>query len=178
MKKVYLAILALATLTFASCEKEPIGGTATEKMAGQWYVECIAVDAEGKVVLEDADLFGIGKFIINTFNTSDNTPDSMWIGDVDDAMGYIWDYYGFQVKVGCNLTNETFSVVNGFDIIDEDVVNITNGKILRSAGKTPSGMPADSIVFDILFDSDPYAGAYYDHLRITGIRYTGLANDD
>ncbi len=178
MKKVLYAILALATLTLASCEKDPIGGTATEKMAGEWYVECIAVDADGEIVLEDADLFGIGKFWLNTFNTAANTTDSMWVGDVDGAMGNIWDDNGFQVKVGCNLANGTFSVANGFDIIDEDVVNITDGKILFGAGKTPSGVQADSIVFDIAFGADPYAGAYYDRLRITGIRYTGLAADD
>ena len=53
MKKVLYAILALATLTLASCEKDPIGGTATEKMAGQWYVQVQGVDAAGTVLYED-----------------------------------------------------------------------------------------------------------------------------
>jgi len=178
MKKVFIAICALATLTFASCEKQPVGGTATEKTAGQWAVQCIAVDEAGEVVLEDEDLFGIGTFMLLTYNSAENIADSMWISDINDAMGYIWDYHGFLVKTGCNQANSTFSVTNGLDIIDGDTVNITNGKVLYGAAKTPSGMPADSIVFDVLFSGDPYAGAYYDRLRITGYRYTGLANDE
>ncbi|MBQ7530632.1 MAG: hypothetical protein IJT12_02880 [Paludibacteraceae bacterium] len=184
MKKILYAILALATLTLASCEKDPIGGTATEKMAGQWYVQVQGVDAAGTVLYEDEDLYGIGNFWLLTYNTAANTADSMWISDVDGA------FWEFQVKVACNQSAGTFSAAAGEDILNGATAVITNGKILYGAAKTPSGMPADSIVFEVLFDDDPYAApneealganfkfALYDHLRVSGYRYTGLANDD
>ena len=182
MKRVLYAILALATLTLASCEKDPIGGTATEKMAGQWYVQVQGVEADGTVLYEDEDLYGIGNFWILTYNTADNKSNELWISDVDKA------FWNFQVKVNCNIADATFSVSGAEDIIGGEAVDITNGKILYGAAKTPSGMPADSIVFEVLFEDDPYAapnegkpgfeGAFYDHLRVSGYRYTGLVNDD
>ena len=57
MKKIFFAICALATLTFASCEKEPIGGTAVEAMSGQWYVQISGVDENGVFLYGDADLY-------------------------------------------------------------------------------------------------------------------------
>lgn len=176
MKKVYLAILALATLTFASCEKDPIGGTATQKMAGQWYVLCQAIDEDGSVLYEDEDLFGIGQFFIHTYNTATNGVDSMFVQDMPGLQDNA--FWGFQVKVACDLAQDTFNVTGGDDLINGATVDITNGKILRGAAKTPSGMAADSIVFDVLFSDDTYAGVYYDRLRVTGYRYTGLVNDD
>ena len=176
MKKLFFAILALATLTFASCEKEPIGGTATQEMAGQWYTTIQHIDKDGSVMYDGEDLFGIGQFWTLTYNTAADKAEEMWISDVDGAF---WEY---QVKVKCNISDKSFTVTEGEDILNGALVTITNGKILPSAAKTPSGMKADSIVFDILFSDDPYAygagGPYYDHLRVTGYRYTGLAADD
>ena len=110
------------------------------------------------------------------YNTAADKAEEMWISDVDGAF---WEY---QVKVKCNISDKTFTVTEGEDILNGALVTITNGKILPGAAKTPSGMKADSIVFDILFSDDPYAygagGPYYDHLRVTGYRYTGLAADD
>jgi hypothetical protein len=72
MKKLVYAIVALATLTLASCEKDPIGGTATEKLAGQWYVQVDGYDTKGdSVVIAD---FNDGRFILLTYNTAANEP--------------------------------------------------------------------------------------------------------
>ena len=172
MKKLVYALVALATLTLASCEKEPIGGTETEQVAGQWYVECLGIDNDGTILFEDADLFGIGKFWVITFNTASNDVDSIFVQDV---FGALWD---FKVKVAVDQSDHTFGITSGDNLQYPCKADITNGKILFDAAKTPSGQPADSIVFDILFDDDSYAGVYYDRLRITGIRYTGLAADD
>lgn len=173
MKRTLYLIVALATLTLASCEKEPVGGTATQKMAGEWYVQVQGVDADGAVLYEDPDLFGIGNFWLLTYNTAANDKDSLFIQDVDAAF---WD---FRVKVGCDLDKGTFSIKGGENLQYAPCnVDITNGKILYGAARTPSGVPADSIVFDIAFDDDSYAGVYYDHLRVTGYRYTGMEADD
>ena len=172
MKKLVYAIVPLAALTLASCEKDPIGGTATEKVSGQWYVECLGIDADGTILFEDADLFDIGKFWVTTFNTAANDADSIFIQDV---FGAIWD---FKIKVAVDQAAGTFGITAGENLQYPCTADITNGKILYGAAKTPSGQPADSIVFDILFDDDPYAGIYYDRMRVTGLRYTGLAADD
>lgn len=174
MKKLVYAIVALATLTLASCEKDPIGGTATEKMAGQWYVTLQHIDADGKVMYGGEDLFGVGQFIVLTFNTAANDKDSLFVQDYNGAF---WD---FKVRTACNLDDLTFNIKAGENLQYAPCnVDITGGKILRGAATTPSGAKADSIVFDIAFDDDPYPGAgYYDHHRITGYRYTGLVNDD
>lgn len=173
MKKILFSVLMLGVVLLSSCKKTPVGGTATESLAGQWYVEVLGIDENGAVLYEDEDLYGLGFWHLLTYNTSENTEDSMWIQDVDGAF---WD---FKVKVGCDLANETFSINEGENQqYSPCKVTITNGKILKGAAKTPSGMPADSIVMDILYDDDPYAGMYYDRLRISGYRYTGLAADD
>jgi len=172
MKKLYFAIVAAAALMFVSCEKEPIGGTAVEKLSGQWYVSVQGLNTDGSVLYEDEDLFGLGKFVLITYNTAANDLDSIWIQDVDGAF---WD---FKVKAHCDINAGTFEIAGGPDQQHGISVDITNGKILRGAAKTPSGMPADSITMDILFGDDTYAGVYYDRLRITGHRYTGLAADE
>ena len=177
MKRVFYAILALATLTLASCEKDPIGGTATEKMAGQWYVQLVAVDDQGELLYSDEDLFDLGFFHVLTFNTADNTPDSLWIANVEDFKGVGLPHLNYQVKAGCNLNSNTFGVENGVNLYSGAGVKISNGKILYGAAKTPSGMPADSIVYDLSIEGDPYA-AFYGSLRVSGYRYTGLVNDD
>jgi len=171
MKKVFYAIMALATLTFASCEKEPAGGTAVEAMSGQWYVNVQGLDEDGSVLYEDEELYGAGNFQIVTCNTADNDPSKLFVND----LGNFWE---FAVVTKCDLASKTFSVEEGEDVLNGISVTITDGKILPLAATTPSGMKADSIVFDVLFSDDPYAGLVYDRLRFTGYRYTGLANDD
>ena len=45
---------------------------------------------------------------------------------------------------------------------------------MEGAATTPSGMPADSIVYMIQFDDDPNELTY----KISGFRRTGFPNDD
>lgn len=176
MKKLFLALAALATLTFVSCEKKEVGGTAVQDMSGEWYVHVVAIDEDGTVLYEDPDLFDFGNFIVLTYNDAANNGDKLFIQDTPNADGEIfWD---FKVKANCNTGDNTFSVKGGEDLNNGISIDITNGKILFGAAKTPSGQPADSITFDVLFEDDDYAGVYYDRLRMTGYRYTGLAADD
>ena len=181
MKKI--VYLFAAVLLFASCEKEEIGGTATESLAGQWYVHVDAVDEDGELVYSDDELYGIGNFLLLTYNTSANTADTLFVDDLEN-------FWTFKVKVSCNTSDKTFG---NDDYVDnfkyESGVKLTEGKILNGAATTPSGMPADSIMFYVVFDDDytededgnllyvpeAYGFAKY---RISGYRYTGFKNDD
>lgn len=181
MKKLVYAIVALATLTLASCEKDPIGGTATEKLAGQWYVQVDGYDTKGdSVVIAD---FNDGRFILLTYNTAANEPNKLFVND----QGNFWD---FIVRIDCDVNTLTFGSSTSAQNESYDCqVTLTNGKIIPGGATTPSGQKADYIQFDINFDDDDLAsygmpgvsyGDYYgfDVYRVSGWRYTGLVNDD
>lgn len=175
MKKLFttlaIAILALATI---SCEKDPVENTATMATAGQWYVQMDGVDASGNLPDADyADFFGTGNVIILTYNTVANTPDEMLVND----RGELWD---FIIKVKCDQNALTFGNTAEVANLSYDCnVLLTNGKITIDGATTPSGKKADAIEFEVSFDDDPYPAAYgFDHYKVHGYRYTGLANDD
>ena len=53
------------------------------------------------------------------------------------------------------------------------------GKILLGAGRQNNGSPADSIVFFVTYKGDPwYPGDGYTRYKVSGIRYSGLAEND
>jgi hypothetical protein len=173
MKKIFLYAIALATGLFAtSCEKEGPGGTATEAMAGEWYVTAVAVDANGEVVYEDDDLFGIGHFHLDTYHTASNSETEMWIDDNEN-------FWKFKAKISVDLASNTFQAANAQNEYYDCQVSIANGKILPGAATTPSKMPADSIVFNVSFSDDDYPSEFgYVRYRIAGYRYTGFVNDN
>lgn len=172
MKKtfLYMAILVSSILFFTSCQKDEIGGTATQDMAGEWYVTAAAVDASGNVV--DPDFFGLGHFHLDTYNTSSNSKTEMWIDD----NGNFWE---FKNKINVDLKAMTFQAIDAQNVSYDSKVTITNGKILLGAATTPSGMPADSIVFNVTFNDDTYPADYnFDSYRVAGFRYTGFTKDN
>lgn len=167
-------MMLCAGVAFTSCEKEEIGGTATESMAGDWYVTCDAVDENGDVVPGFEDLFGLGRFHILTYNTAANTGDQLYVDD----LGEFWE---FKVKATSNINAMTFAT-NGAvanEAYEDCDVTITGGKILPKAGRQNNGSPADSIVFYVSFSDDDYPAAYgYANYKISGIRYSGLEEND
>lgn len=168
---IYMLLGALG-LSIVSCEKDDIGGTNGEKTAGEWYVTVVGIDDDGNVVLGDPDLFNQGYFHLDTYNTVANDPNEMWI---DDG-GNFWEFKG-RVDVDPNAL--TFSGTDIENQYYDSKFSVSNGKILMAAATTPSGMPADSIVFDVWFDDDenlPIGDAV--SYRITGYRYTGLPGDE
>jgi hypothetical protein len=181
MKKILFFAALLLTIGFASCEKDEIGGTATQATAGDWYVTVDAVDASGNVYVDadgDAwtDPFSMGRVTMLTYNTAANVPNEMIVED----LGNFWN---FKVKVACDQNSLTFQTnateesnnLSG----DSIIVSITGGKILPKAGRQNNGSPADSIVFFISFSDDDYPATYgYDRYRVSGIRYSGLAEND
>ena len=179
MKKTLYSILMLMAVlvAFTSCEKEEIENTATVAMAGDWYVTVDAVDDAGGLVYEDADLFGMGRIHMLTFNSAANDPKELIVSD----LGNFWD---FRVKVSCDQDNMTFSnnttednnLVDGYEDVN---VAITGGKIMPGVAHLASGVPTDSIVFYVAFSDDPYPEAYgYAKYRVSGFRYSGFTADE
>ncbi|MEA4937035.1 MAG: lipid-binding protein [Paludibacter sp.] len=172
MKKIIYLFIAVVGLIFTSCEKDEIGGTTLKKMAGEWYVTAVAVNDDDSVIYSDDDLFGLGTFEILTYNSSSNS-DTMFVDD----KGVLWD---FKVKAKVDLAKSIFLTPDtAANYNYNSGVLITNGKIIYGAAKTPSGMPADSIVFNVWFDDDDYPETYgYTRYRVAGYRRTGFAADE
>ena len=193
MKKVlYFASFLLCMGFMASCEKDDIENTATVKMAGQWYVQIDGVDEDGEVIPGYEDYFGTGRVLLLTYNTAGNNPDEMFIDDLgafDVATFYDYDAYpsySFKSKVEINQKDLTFSTENAENLADANKfesdlypVTIKGGKILKNAGHQNNGSVADSIVFYISYDGDPwYPDDGYAMYRVSGIRYSGLVEND
>ena len=85
MKKVlFFAATLLLGFTITSCEKEEIGGTAVESMAGQWYVDIDAVNDDGTPIKGGAHYFGYDeeRITLLTYNNASNSSTQMWIDDL------------------------------------------------------------------------------------------------
>ena len=68
MKKyLYFTLIALSSVFF-SCEKEEVGGTATQDVAGEWYVTFSLIDTDGDTTyaadLVDAKIFNAERGIM------------------------------------------------------------------------------------------------------------------
>ena len=112
----------LLCMAFTSCQKEDIGGTATESLAGVWYVQANVVNGDGSVI---EDPYGLGRFQIMTYSTSANNPNEIW---VDDSK----NFWNFKVKATGDVNSLTISAASAQNQRgDEITVNITNGKMSR-----------------------------------------------
>ncbi len=168
-------MMILAGMLFTACDKDEAGGTATQAMAGEWYVSVDLVDDNGDLFYSGVDFFGLSEhMLLNTYNTAANSSTEMYVDD----LGNFWDY---KVRVNCNVKSLTFSsngaVAN--EAYDDCDVTIEDGKIMYGAATTPHGTPADSIVFYVSFSDDSYPDYYgYAKYKVSGYRYTGLTSDD
>lgn len=164
MKKIAIyTLLVCISLLWIGCQEDPEpGGTATQDVAGEWWVRIyIGGTDEGDIVVDYVKMM--------TFNTSSNSPDSLWIYDVDN-------FWEFQVKAGYDKANKTFSVSQGANATYDSEVTITDGKVLLGQGKSSSGVKTDSIHFVASFSDD--ATAYGTEYIIAGHRRTGLLEDE
>ncbi|MDP5200784.1 lipid-binding protein [Flavobacterium sp. DG2-3] len=166
-------LAAVFVLTsFASCDEvgdtDP-GGTSTESMAGDWYVQTLV---DGKVVADYA--------LISTYNTAANDGKEFWIDD----HGHVWD---FKVKTPVTIGTLSFAGNNLPSSIVHDVastpeietydvnVTITEGKITKNDTKTSGGNTTDGISFKAVFSDDTDAGTVYE---IRGYKRTGFLEDE
>ncbi|MNQ17944.1 Lipid-binding putative hydrolase [compost metagenome] len=158
--RVLVAILVLTS--FVACDEvgdtDP-GGTSTESMAGDWYVQTLV---NGVVVHDYA--------LISTYNTAANDGKEFWIDD----HGNVWD---FKVKSPVTVGTLSFagsnlaSSVDGYDVN----VTITEGKVTKNDTKTSGGNTSDGISFKAVFSDDPDAGTVYE---IKGYKRTGFKEDE
>lgn len=170
MKKAIYLLMMCAGVLLTACEKDAIGSTATKALAGEWNVSVDGADANGAVI--DKDVLGIGRKVINTYNTAANIPTEMYMDD----LGKIWQY---KVRVKSDVNALTFSTEGAVTNEYYDCkVTIESGKILLGAAMTPHGTPADSIVCYVTFSDDDHIPETYVKLKISGYRYTGLAMDN
>ena len=192
MKKlVYFAALALA-LAGTSCQKDEIGGTATQALAGEWVVSIDAVDANGQPIEGGEDYFGVGYVHLNTYNTAANVSNAMWIDDLAsfDVAAYYgnpaYPSYSFKSVVNTDVDNLTFSSVaaDNHAAVNEFgselyKITIEDGKVLPGAAHQLNGSPCDSIVFYVKYVNDPwYPDDGYEKYRVSGIRYSGLVENE
>lgn len=171
MKKAIYLLMLCTVAFFSSCEKDEIGGTATQALAGEWQLTVDAVDEAGNVVISDP--FGLGVILGITYNTNENVADKMYVSD----LGNFWEY---TVVVNCDCNALTFSTNGEAQNEAYDCkVNIEDGKMLPGAATTPSGMPADSLVYYVSFsdDENPVANGYAKY-KVSGYRRTGFAADE
>lgn len=175
MKKfAYIFVALFTVLVVTSCSKDEMGGTASESMAGQWYVSVDGVDENGEVIDGFEDFFYDGRQMILTYNTAANDGKELYVDDLNA----IWE---FKVRTQANVANGTFATEGAVanETYDGCDVTITGGKILPKAGRQNNGSPADSIVFWITFSDDTYTARYgHSGYRVSGIRYSGLAEND
>lgn len=178
MKKIFYTILLVATALFiSSCEKNPIGMTSTVDMAGDWYVMAEGADANGNVIEGMEDPFGLGRWHTYTYNTAKDDGTQMYVSDGKESDS--WYFWQYAVKVNIDANAMTFQTSGeAANEAYECGITITGGKVILNGAKTPSGSPADSIVYYIKFSDDNYIGTYYEQIKVSGYRYTGLVNDD
>ncbi len=182
MKKIlYIPIIAILLALF-SCEKEEVGGTATQDVAGEWYVTFSLIDTDGDTTyaadLVDAEIFNAERGIIRTFNTAQNVPNKMQISDMASfgggakGAGTISVFLCFNVAIDINQETGEFSTTGGEFVRNYEVnykydpddgwtpedqyalVKIVNGKITKDGGKQNNGSVDDTIEFDIYFDNN------------------------
>ena len=188
MKKTFCSLLMMGLLVaFTSCEKEEIENTATVQAAGEWYVDIDAVDENGEPIPGGEHYFGYGEERVHilTYNTASNSTTQMWIDDMGwFDLGVYYDEpaypnYSFKCLVDLDLNNLTFSSDEAENLSGDYGITIEGGKILKGAGRQKNGSPADSIVFYVKYEGDPwYPDDGYEMYKISGIRYSGLVDND
>lgn len=164
--KIWMVLLALTTLT--ACET--YGDYETEysviyPLGGEWIVTIY--DADGTAIKE--------KVTCNTYNTSDNSPDRMWV-----KMGTATTVYGILGKVNCSVEKKDFSGENVQNLVDSKdgetsstTFSLSAGKITMDGFDTPSGHKADAIEF--VLTSSKHPGQT---MTVKGFRKTGWAGED
>ncbi len=143
IKKIVL-LLGIFAFAFVSCEEDgyedyDAGTTPSVEMNGEWWVDIID-EGSGTVLAQH--------ILHKTYDT--NTGDGrMFIDDMQNG-------YWIKGTVAVDLTNLTFSTTDEENLVDPgSTFNVTEGKILKNAAESESGVVVDSIYFKGEFSYDP-----------------------
>lgn len=171
MKKLTIYTLLISvSLFWVGCQDDPEpGGTATQDVAGEWWVTYYLDDGSGNLI----DISG-GYLKAMTFNTAANTANSLWVSD----LGNFWD---FQVKVDYDASAKSFAVSEGQNVSYDSEVTIEDGHVLLGQGLSTSGVKTDSIYFVASFSDETTAGnptPYATKIIVAGHRRTGFLEDE
>lgn len=163
MKKILYSLMAIfAAVSLTSCEDFEPGGTATEKLAGNWICTIYASDGSAWEEIYD------GEFL--TYNTADNDVDKIWIDDD----GNFWET---KSKIDCDVNTLSFGKEGAEyeNVYYEMTQKIWGGKITFDGAIAPvSGAKCDKIEFYNSYSDDEDELTYY----IVGYRRTGFTEDD
>ena len=183
MKKLIYAGVFFVALGLVSCDagEEPdIQGTATQKLAGEWFLQL--TDEDNNVIIPYSTF--------TTANTSANSASEMWFID--------HDVFGAQSKLTIDQTGLNFSSTNSVnldyaagDAPDEtevvklgtiekvlspvpQTVTIANGKILKDSFIAPSKTKTDSMYLNITgnYNADTYQATEYKITTVNGVNDT------
>lgn len=162
MKKAInkIALISLLLISLTSCDDngyEEFKQTSSPSVAlnGEWYIDVIKA-SNGSVQVEHA--------LHKTFDSNDG---KMF---VDDQKHGWW----LKGKLNVNTTNLTFDALKEPNLLDPGTTfTITEGKIIKNAAKSKTGVVVDSIYFKAEFSYEP--GVIYIH---SGHKRTGFLEDD
>jgi hypothetical protein len=162
MKKAIkkIAIITILFLGITSCENKGFEDyeqtlSPSGALNGEWYIDVIE-ESSGTVEVEHA--------LHYTYDSNDG---KMFIDDRKDG----WYLKG---KLNVDAKNLTFNATDEDNLNDKgSKFTITEGKILKNAAKSKTGVATDSIYFKAEFDYDP--GVIYIH---SGHRRTGFEEDN
>ncbi|MDP4277373.1 MAG: lipid-binding protein [Bacteroidota bacterium] len=114
-----------------------------------------------------------GHLKLLTANTAANLPTEMWV--CDNVTKHL--FWNTQVKVNVDYAAKTFqdTTTTNNNVMYDSNVQIIGGKVLKNAAKTPSGQPADSIIFYVKYNDDYGNDIWY---KVSGFRRTGFPADD
>lgn len=167
MKNKFInGLLLVLVMSFTSCYDDlEVGGTETQNMSGDWWVQLLIDDGAGNWV----DGFGVGYFHVSTYNTAANTSSEMWLDD--------HGFWPYKAKVPINYDSQTFSAVDLADPFSDPDLPVTatimDGKILDDVATTSGGNQSDSIHYRIEWSD--YPGVDF---MVAGYRRTGFAEDE
>lgn len=161
MKKAInkIALIPILFIGLISCENNGYEdftqkNTPSVALNGEWYIDVIKA-SNGSVEVEHA--------LHKTFDSNDG---KMFIDDAKNG----WFLKG---KLNVNTTNLTFDALNEPNLLDSGTFTITDGKIIKNAAKSKTGVVVDSIYFKATFSYDP--GTV---LIFSGHKRTGFIEDD
>lgn len=186
MRKILFGSLIALVVFLISCSKDQqpnsyastqYGNTATVKMSNSWWVN---ISLPGRGNLTPLPIF------FQTYNSVENTTDSMWLDDFNNLGIAFFDAgdslaglgVDFKCKVAINYSALTFSTANSVNYYGDTataLVTITGGKILPKAGHSLAGNVVDSIYFQATFSNAPNPANTF---TIAGVARTEFDEDD